>query len=199
MSRNEPTASPDNEGAGATSDQSGTTPHRSSGMHGTTATGLLHRYPFIRRHRWFIAASVAPLLAVGVFVATHSVEASADPDVSCSSYTAVQLVGDIVKERVFASEARTMLDPDQFGGKLVDIAVVSDKPLVCSAAFVPRLALSKAALDDAARAGTSKAVLDEIQGNAVDKYSAALKYKVRDNGSGKLYVTVVEGLDAFDD
>lgn len=162
-------------------------------------SSFLDRYPVIRRRKWFIAWSVAPLLAAGVLVATHRVEASGDPDVSCSSYTAVQLVGDIVKERVFASGAKVMLDSDRFGGKLVDIAVVSDKPLTCSASFVPTLAFSKAVLDDAAKAGTSKAALDEFHSNAIDKYSAMLKYKVRDNGSGKIYITVIEGLDAFDD
>ncbi len=162
-------------------------------------SSFLDRYTFIRRRKWFIAWSLAPLLAAGVFVATHRVEASGDTDVSCSSYTAAQLVGDIIKERVFASGAKVMLDPDRFGGKLVDIAVVSDKPLTCSAFFVPTLAFSKAVLDDAAKSGTSNAALDEIHSNAVDKYSAMLKYKVRDNGSGKVYVTIVESLDAFDD
>ena len=148
-------------------------------------SSFLDRYPFIRRRKWFIAWSVAPLLAAGVFVATHRVEASGDTDVSCSSYTAAQLVGDIVKERVFASGAKVMLDPDRFGGKLVDIAVVSDKPLTCSTSFVPTLAFSQAVLDDAAKAGTSKAGLGEIRSSAVDKYIAMLKYNVSNNGSGK--------------
>ena len=199
MPNDEPTIAPTPGAASTPLDPSGTIPGRSMRGDGLAMSSFLDRYPVIRRRKWFIAWSLAPLLTAGVFVATHRVEASGDADVSCSSYTAAQLVGDIVKERVFASGAKVMLDPDRFGGKLVDIAVVSDKPLLCSASFVPTLAFSKAVLDDVAKSGTSKAALDEIRSNAVDKYSAMLKYKVRDNGSGKVYVTVVEGLDAFDD
>ena len=116
---------------------------------------------------------------------------------SCSSYKVVQTVGDIIREHVFASGAKAMLDPDQFGGKLTNITVEKDQPLLCSAGFVPHLAFSEAVLDDAAKSGATPE-LDGIHKDAVSRYSALLKYKVRDNGAGEIRVDIVEGLDAFD-
>ena len=197
MADNETHVAPEGGRVSTAADPSSAPPVRPVGRYGTATDSFLGRHPFIRRHRWFLASSVAPLLAVGVFVATHHVEASADPEVICSSYKVVQTVGDIVREHVFASRAKTMLDPDQFGGTLADIPVEKDKPLLCSASFVPRLAFSKAALDDATRSGATSQ-LDGIHKDAVSRYSALLQYKVRDDSAGKLRVDIVEGLDAFD-
>ena len=197
MAENETHVAPEGGRASTAADSSSAPSGRPMERYGAATNGFLGRHPFIRRHKWFLASSVAPLLAVGVFVVTHHVGASADPDVSCSSYKVVQTVGDIVKSHVFASGAKAMLDPDQFGGKLTNITVEKNKPLLCSAGFVPHLAFSEAVLDDAAKSGATPE-LDGIHKDAVSRYSALLKYKVQDNGAGEIRVDIVEGLDAFD-
>lgn len=201
MSQDKPHVTVESGGVSAPRDLSGNTAGRPTSGDGTGATSLFDRHPFLRRHRWFMAWTAASFLTLGVFVATHGTpgaQASDDPEVSCSSHLVAQTVGDILKEHVFASQAKTMLDEDSFGGKLTNIALDRDKPLTCSAGFVPSFTFSKAVLDDAKRQNATSQ-LPKIKKDAVDKYTAALKYKVRDDGAGGIRVDIVEGLDAFDD
>ena len=180
-------------GTSATPDPSGTTPGRSMNGREFALINFLDRHPFIRRHKWFLAGSIAPLLAVGAFVATHSAGASGGADVSCSSYQVAQTVGDIVRKRVFAGNfGANYLDEGQFGGQLLDVVTERAKPLTCSADFKPRIVM-KGHAD-----GKKPVEITPFEKGISDKLTSRLTYTVKPTDSGDLRVDVVDGLETFD-
>ena len=144
-----------------------------------------------------ICLIAAPLVGVGLFVATH--RESAD-EFGCSYSKVGPLVTDIVRKRFADSpEVAAVFDAPRIRTTLKDVVTEGKDPVSCSAAIEYEIHLRKEGVNAFTSASVSDAQVASAERQEGDKLRSRIHYTVQRTDDGRTIVSVTDGLQNLDD